>query len=86
MKQEKLKKPVRGYDFMLNTFLIVSCDQCGQQFDRLSLSFTVSQNTDAISCMTDLLQQDGWHVFHEIHSCPDCVLAGQINSAKTEHV
>jgi len=71
---------------MLNTFLIVSCDQCGQQFDRLSLSFTISQNTDAISCLTDLLQQDGWHVFCEMHTCPDCVLEGLASSARVDHV
>ncbi len=60
---------------MLNSFFLVDCDQCGQQFDRLSLSFAASQNTEAILCLTDLLQQDGWHVFHETYKCPDCVLA-----------
>jgi len=65
---------------MLNTFFIVDCDQCGQQFERLALSFQLTQHTEAILCLQDLLQQNGWHVFHENYKCPDCLLDDQHNS------
>lgn len=65
---------------MLNTFFIVDCDQCGQQFDQLALSFQATQNAEAILCLTDLLQQNGWHVFHETYKCTNCILEDQHNS------
>lgn len=59
---------------MLNTFFIVDCDRCGQQFDRLAISIRATENAEAISTLTDLLQQQGWLVFRETHKCPGCVL------------
>lgn len=59
---------------MLNTFFIVDCDHCGQQFDRLALSLQITQNAEAITCLMDLLQQNGWHVFHDTYKCQDCIL------------
>lgn len=59
---------------MLNTFFIVDCDQCGHQFDQMALSFEAGWNAEAVVVLNDLLQQNGWHVFHDTHQCPDCVL------------
>lgn len=60
---------------MLNTFFIVDCDQCGQQAEQMALWFdSVQGSEEAVSCLTDLLQQNGWHVFHQTYKCPDCVL------------
>jgi hypothetical protein len=62
---------------MLKAVFIVDCDQCGQQFNRLAISFQTSQHAEVILCLQDLMQQDGWHVFRERYKCPDCCLEEQ---------
>lgn len=62
-----------GSELMLNTLFIVDCDRCGQQFDRLAISIQATQNAEAISTLTNLLQQQGWHVFRETYKCPSCM-------------
>lgn len=69
---------------MLTTIIMIDCDQCGHPSESLAVSLYPEQNADAVKMLTVALEQDGWHIFHEHHRCPDCILealaARQTNS------
>jgi hypothetical protein len=60
---------------MLTTFFLVDCDRCGQQAEKMAMWFDSVQDAgEAVSCLTVLLQQQGWHVFRQTYTCPSCSL------------
>jgi hypothetical protein len=58
---------------MLNTIMIIDCDQCGQQSESLAVSLHPRDNAEAATMLTTTIQEDGWHIFHDRYLCPSCI-------------